>query len=114
MPLCGLKLNNDKTEFLFIHLKYCSYLSQPNIIISNDTVPSSMAAKNLGFVFDSNPSLKPHFSSTCKSAFFQLRRTSHICKFLTVPAAKTIVHSLIAFHLDYCNSALSGLCDCDI
>ena len=53
-------------------------------------------------------------SSICKSAFFQIRRVSRIRKFLTIPAAKTIVHSLIASRLDYCNSALVGLPDCDI
>ena len=39
---------------------------------------------------------------------------SRIHKFLKIPAAKTIVHSLIASRLDYCNSVLTGIPNCDI
>ena len=44
-------------------------------------------------------------------AYYQIHRIRRIRKFLTSPAAKTIVHSLVASRLDYCNSVLAGLPD---
>ncbi len=35
-------------------------------------------------------------------------------KHLTLHTTKTIIHSVISFHLDYCNSVLAGLPDCEI
>ena len=112
MPLKRLKLNDNKTEFLFIHSKYHPNSAQHSIAIGNDSITSSLTAQNLGVTFDCNLSLKPHLSSLCKAAFFQTCRISRIHKFLTAPATKIMVHSLIASHLDYCNSALTGLPDC--
>ena len=65
-------------------------------------------------MFDETLSLRPHISSTCISTFFQLHSTGHIHKFLSLPAAKTFIHSLISSGLDYCNSVLSGLPECDL
>ena len=42
-------------------------------------------------------------------AYHQIHRIGRIRKFLTAPAAKTIVHSLVASRLDYCNAVLAGL-----
>ena len=53
-------------------------------------------------------------SSLCKSAFFQIHWVSRIRKFLTIPAAESIVHSIVTSQLDYCNGALAGLPDSDI
>ena len=72
MPLNSLKLNDDKTECLSIHSKNLSYPFQPHITISTDTIFPSWTAKNLRVIFDANLTLKPHVSSICKSAFFQL------------------------------------------
>ena len=42
-------------------------------------------------------------------AYYQIHCVGRIRKFLTAPAAKTIVHSLVASRLDYCNAVLAGL-----
>ncbi len=43
-----------------------------------------------------------------------MQHISRIRKHLTLEATKTIVHSLILSRLDYCNSVLAGLPDCEI
>ena len=41
-------------------------------------------------------------------------RIKCIRKFLTVDATKIIVLSLVISHLDYCNSILFGIAECDL
>ncbi len=59
MPLNQLKLNNSKTEFLFIHSKFRDELSTPTIRIGDDNMSSSSTAGNLGVLFDDSLTLAP-------------------------------------------------------
>ncbi len=111
MPLNQLKLNNGKTEFLFLSSKFGNKHNAPTIRIGADDIPSSSTARNLGVLFDDGLTLCPHINSVCKMAYFQIHRISRIRKFLTSPAVKTIVHSLVASRLDYCNGVLASLPD---
>ncbi len=72
---------------------------------------TSSTAHNLGVLFDDNLTLQPHVTAVCKTVYYQIHRISHIRKFLTSSAWKTIVHSLVASRLDYCNSVVGGLPD---
>ncbi len=114
MPQNGLKLNDSKTEYLLLHSKHLAKPTPTSINIGDEAIPPSHSAKNLGVIFDDTLSLKPHVASICKAAFYQLRRISRIRRFITLPAAKTLVHSFVSSRLDYCNSVLSGLPNCDI
>ena len=82
-----------------------------HICISNANIDPTPSAQNLGVVFDNAFTLKPHI---CKSSFFHIHRISRICRNLTLAATKTIVHSFVSSQLDYCNSVLARLLDCDI
>ena len=73
MPLNGLKLNDRKTEFLAIHLKHKILVSTSTILIELDEISPSTTAHNLGVIFDTTLSLRPHISSVVKAAFYQLR-----------------------------------------
>ena len=44
----------------------------------------------------------------CDMAYFELKRISSICRFLTEDTAKTLVTSFILSRLDYCNCLLMG------
>ena len=44
----------------------------------------------------------------CQTAYFELKRISSICRFLTEDATKTLVTSYILSRLDYCNCLLMG------
>ncbi len=114
MPLNSLKLNDGKTEFMAFHSKHKAPTSTPAILIGQDEIPASCMAHNLGVRFDTTLSLHPHISSMVEASFFQLHQIAHIHQFLTLSTTKTLVHSLISSHLDYCNNVLAGLPDIDI
>ncbi len=80
-------------------------------MIYDDNISTSGTARNLGILFNATLTLWPHVTSVCKTAYYQIHCICHIRKFLTSPAAKTIVHSLVASRLDYCNGVLAGLPD---
>ncbi len=108
-----LELNDSKTEFLFVRSKFGKHPTKPTITIGEDKIPPAATARNFRVLFDKHLTLKPHVASLCKSAFFHIHRNGGIRKFLTTPAAKTVVHAIITFRLDYCNGIFMGLPDCD-
>jgi len=69
------------------------------------------SARDLGVVIDSCLTMADHVSAIRQSGYFQLRQLRPVARSLTVDAAKTIVHAVIACRLDYCNSLLHGFTD---
>ncbi|XP_035507072.2 uncharacterized protein LOC118320408 [Scophthalmus maximus] len=105
-----LKLNSDKTEFLFIGSKSTlSKIKNPTLTIDSTTVSPSPQARNLGVIFDSTLSLEPHIGHIVKTSFFHLCNIAKIRPSLTHPAAKRLIHTFISSRLDYCNSFLFGI-----
>ena len=51
---------------------------------------------------------------TCSTDFYHIRNIRHIRKYLDVKSTETMVHAFITNKLDYCNSLLNGLPDCQI
>ena len=92
-----LKLHDNKTEFLLLYSKNVGPLS---ITIGDAAISPSPYSMNLGVIIDDGChdtlSVRPHISATCKSALFHLCRISCICKFLSSPSVKTLVHSFIS------------------
>ena len=58
--------------------------------------------------------LKRHITKKCSTAMLRFQRIKLIRRYLTKDAASTLVLGLVISHLDYCNSILYGLPDCDI
>ena len=69
------------------------------------------SALNIGAVFDDTMSFKEHVNELCRTAFYHIRN-SRIRPYLSVDSTKTLVHALVTYHLDHCNSLLYGLPDC--
>ena len=105
MSINKLKLNKEKTEFLFIHSKSRLHHCLPSICFGQDTVHPSQTARNIGVVFDSTMSMLPHINT----AFYHLRNLSRIRKFISTETAKTLVHAFISSKLEHCNSLLYNL-----
>ena len=67
--------------------------------------------RNLGVIFDSQLSMKPHIRSVVKSGYFHLRNISLARKQLTKDATRSLTEALVLSRLDYGNSLLSGISD---
>ncbi len=105
-----LKLNDDKTVFLLIGRKaQVNKVSIDSFLVGESLIPKSDMAPNLGTLWDSELSLKPHVEKTCRSALYHLRNIYKIRKCLSKSDAETLVHAYITSRLDYCNSLLFGL-----
>lgn len=110
-----LMLNDDKTEFVLIGTR--QQLAKVNIdsisVGSYDVSPGSVV-RNLGSWFDSKLTMSTHISKVCASSFYHLHNIKRIRKYLSVEATQTLVHALITSCVDYCNSLLFGLPDCQL
>ena len=105
-----LKLNDDKTDVLYIaspHFK--KQLQSPVFAVDKTTVNASVSARNIGVIFDESLNMSEHISSVCKTCYLHLRNIGSIRKYLTQDACTKLVHSLVTSRIDYCNSLLVGL-----
>ena len=106
-----LKLNDNKTEGLLFpfksSLKPCTVSLPDSITLVSRNIPFSDSARNLGFILDSELSMKKHVIKICQTAYFKLKCMSSIRRFLTEDA-KTLVTSYSLSRLDYCNCLLKG------
>ena len=110
-----LKLNDDKTEFVLIGTKYwINKLTFNEIMVGNVQIKAVEKAKNLGVVFDKNMGMKTQVSSICRTGFHNLRNLSSIRNILDNDTAKTAAHAFVTSGLDYCNSLLYGLPECQM
>ena len=111
MNLNKLLLNPSKTEFLLIGTKQqrLKFSDLTNLSLSNDIIPVSSSARNLGFIFDSDMSFSDQINSVSKSCHFHIRDTRRIRHLLPLSTATALANSLVSSKLDYCNSLYSGI-----
>ena len=111
MNLNKLLLNPSKTEFLLIGTKQqrLKFSDLTNLSLSNDIIPVSSSARNLGFIFDSDMSFSEQINSVSKSCYFHIRDIRRIRHLLPLSAATVLANSLVSSKLDYCNSLYSGI-----
>ena len=111
-----LKLNDDKTEVLFIASPHFQKSLERDacLIVDQTSVSRSQSARNIGVNFDDEMLLKQHISTVCQTAFFHLRSTGQIRRYLTEDACTTLLDSLVSTRIDYCNSLLVNLPACSL
>ena len=111
MNLNKLLLNPSKTEFLLIGTKQqrLKFSDLTNLSLSNDIIPVSSSARNLGFIFDSDMSFSDQINSASKSCHFHIRDIRRIRHLLPLSTATALANSLVSSKLDYCNSLYSGI-----
>ena len=105
-----LKLNGDKTEILIIGTRQqLSKMTFDSIDMCGETIQSSKSIRNLGVFFDQVMKMTTHIEQLERKCFRNIRELRSIRKYLTVEAAKTLVHAMVTSHLDYSNSLLFGI-----
>lgn len=111
-----LKLNCDKTEFVWLASRNRFRAlngSWPSVTVGNSVISPSSVARNLGVVFDRHLDMRQHIVNVCRGCYFQLRQLRVICRSLPKAVLKTLLHAFVSCRLDYCNSLLYGLPQCD-
>ena len=100
-----LKLNDDKTEVLYISFPYFSKsLPNPILKIDQSSISPTTSARNIGVIFDNCDQMREHIKSVCRASHFHLRNIGSIRCYLTPKTCASLVHSQISSKLDYCNS----------
>ena len=106
-----LKLNPDKTEFIFFGAKdRYKWLSDsfPVNILGNCLSPTDVVC-NLGVLFDAKFCFTNHVNSVIKSCFISLRDLHRIRRIPSVDTSVVIANALVSSRLDYCNSLFRSL-----
>ena len=81
-----------------------------SILVLSSTVTTVASARDLGVV-DSQCTKSANVSSTCQSAYCQLRQLRPVVRSLSVDVAKTAVQSFVSTRLDYCNSLMYDIAE---
>ena len=105
-----LKLNEDKTEAILFStpsLSSCHCLPS-SVMVGTHGILFLDKVRNLGFILDSNLTMKQHVIKTYQTAYYELKRIISIRRYLTEDAVKQLVTSCVLSRLDYCNSLLMG------
>ena len=104
------KLNDNKTELMFVTSKIAKHLhSLPtSITTDNAQIPFKKSVKNFGFTFDCHITMNAHVSNITWTCYFELRRLASIRRFLTSTETATLVSAFVLSRIDKCSSLLFG------
>ena len=99
-----LQLNDGKMEALLIDIQNSQNIPL-SLSICQASVLFAKSTHNLGVLFDLSVSMKQQVHKICQTTHLELC----IRHYLIVEATKTLVTSLVLYHLDYFNSLLAGI-----
>lgn len=73
MQTNGLKLNENKTEFIIFTSKYNrELLVNESITLGESVIPATYSVRNLGAYFDNHMLMTRHVSSVCSGVYHRL------------------------------------------
>ena len=107
-----LKLNNDKTEALLVHLIEGSASQDCHLRVGSLDISFKGHVENLGVYTDATLSIAKHIDHISRSACLEIRRIRSIRHLLTTKAIAWLTCSCVLSQLDYCNSLLIDI-SCD-
>ena len=107
-----LKLNTDKTQFIWLGSRQQLQKVAVNAVhLGTDVVNFQTTVGNLGVTIDSQMTMTAHVQRICRTSFYQLRQLRTVRRSLSSEACTALVHAFVTSRLDYCNSLLAGISD---
>ena len=105
-----LKLNDNKTELMFVTSKRGKHLHNlpTSITMGNAQIPFKQSMKNLGPTLDCHLTTNTHVYNIARTCYSELRRLASIRRFLTSTATATLVSAFVFSRIEYCSSLLFG------
>jgi hypothetical protein len=104
-----LKLNDDKTEVIFLGTKYrLDQLNSGEVEIGDCEIKPAEKVKNLGIILDKHLTMEDQVKQTYRSGFYHIKNLWKIRKFLNAEQANIAAHAFITSKLDYGNALLGG------
>ena len=102
-----LKLNKDKTQFIWLGTPYqLSKLRCQSVTLAGVNIQISTEATCLGVLIDSALTFAPHVRRLSSVSFYHLRQMKVVRRSLTVEAAKAMVLAFVSSRIDYCNNVI--------
>jgi len=111
-----LLLNPSKSEALITGSRHQvkSFDSSAGLKVAGSVVLFVDKIKLLGVTIDNNLSFDSHISGVVRSCNYHIRSLRHIRHLIDRDTAVTLICSIVASRLDYCNSVLYGVTDANI
>ena len=104
-----LKLNEQKTETLIITREVDKAKAEGiKIRVGDAEINPSKWVRNLGSFLDDDLSMRKQVSTTMRNGYLQLRRISHIRKYINQDTCAKIINSTVTSRLDFQNGLLLG------
>jgi len=105
-----LKLNADKTEFIWLGTRQqLSKVVATPLQVKDQLLQPTDAVRNLGVLIASPLTIEAHVRNVVRSCFYQLRQLRSIRRSLPTDARRTVAAAFIASRVDYSNCILYGL-----
>ena len=108
MTVNKLKLNDSKTEVIYISSPFTTNCSLP-LRVGNTHITPVHVVRNLGVMLDYHLKMHDQVTALCRSAYAGIRKVSKIRHFLDEDSTKRLVQANVMSKLDYNNCLLYGL-----
>ena len=109
-----LKINDAKTEIVYIRSRFHNDRAIPSVKIGNSDIRPVDGVRDLGVFIDGQLMMSDHIKNVCRMALISLRTLGQLRKYLDRSTTERLVHAFISSRLDSCNCLLYGLPDTDI
>ena len=86
-------------SILFSTLSLPSDCLPSSVTVDTHQIAFSDKVRNLGFFLNFNLTMKQHVIKVCQAAYYELKRISSICSYLTEDATKSLLP--LVYSLDY-------------
>ena len=99
-----LKLNDDKTELIFVTTRTKHLYNLPtSITVGNAHIPFKQSVKNFGLTLHCHLTMNEHMSTIVQTCHLKQCCLAFIHRFMTDTATSTLVSAFVLSRIDYSN-----------